>query len=363
MKKNIFLIFLTSVLLFSNCTASLVSNEDNDQGSYGLEVDIIRLELNRNEIATLGDQEIELILTIVPFFATRNQVIWEIRQPDNPDFIELDQNGRFITMEVDDPREAVIRVSSVRDPSIYAECNVTVFPDYGSNRFWNFAVSGWYAERRDTPVSGRTPIVWVNGTTSDINIGMGLTIRGGTGGGGTYTQATETPNGLPIENGAIPSDVENPLLYPPYPWVYIIDPENPYVMGFDPGSRGSRSSINMVAESGGNNTTGTDFYPEWLTTGGAARIMSIAAIKGPFYIEVRYQTNSSGSARWADIRIGDREGLRIQGEPSTLTGGAESGKKVYYFYEGDDIVPFVHIEGAQGGAFRIHEVIISTTPP
>ena len=302
------------------------------------------------------------MLTKTPPNATNSEVVWEVLPPNlvyvgSLDFISINQNGKLETFAVAGPSTAKIRVYSKDNPSIYDECIITVYPDYGSNRYWNFGPTGWYADKRDAQPGAQTPMNWVNGTTLDVSVGMGLTIRGGSGSGG-YNQATSTPNGLPAAAGGIPADASDPSLYPPYPWVYTIDPEEPYVVGVNP-TNGARSGLNMVA--GGNH--GADFADDHLTTGGSGRIISIAAIKGPFYIEVRYQSNGSAN-RWVDIRIGDKEGLRIQGEPSSGTNGvgANVGRKVWHYYEEDDVVPFIFLEGAQGGAFRIYEIIITEEP-
>jgi len=354
MIRKIFLVFLTAILLFAACMPLLVPNDgiENPDDSE-LVVRLLRLALDKSELATIAGQPLALLLSKTPSFATINDVTW-VSSDENVAMV--DQNGNIETFFTDSPKTTVIRVYVNDDPSIYAECSVIVYPDYGSNRYWSFGPSGWYAINQNAPAANRTPIVWTNGSTNDIDIGMGMTIKGATGSGG-YNQAVVSPNGLPISSGEIPPDAPNPSLYPPYPWVYTIDPDDPYSSGCNPGNN-ARSGLNMTA-----GVSGAGFAEGFLTTGGSGRILSIAAIKGPFYIEVRYHTNSNGVNRWADIRIGDKEGIRIQGEPSNHSSNAGGGKAVYYYYEDDDIIPFIYIEGAQGGAFRIHEVIISTSPP
>jgi hypothetical protein len=366
MKLKVLLLAFAVCFLFSACVKSLDPAEEFPED--GLITRIQRLSLNRTELATIAGNDLLLVLTKTPPNAIRNDVTWV---SSNPAVANVDQNGKIVTIQDTNQRvEAVIRVFSNDDPSIYDECIVSVFPDYGNERYWNFAGTveqgttptpnedqsvGWFASRVDSPVSEQTRIIWANGTTSDRDIGLGMTLRGATG-SGSYNEASVAPNGLPISSGRIPTGAD-PALYPPYPWVYVIDPEDPYEMGLTPGN-GTRSGLNLLT-----GQQGTSFRSGFLTTGGSGRIISIAAIQGPFYIEVRYQTNSNGANRWADIRIGDREGLRIQGEPSDHGSNAGSGKRNFYFYENDDIVPFVHIEGAQGGAFRIYEIIILPEPP
>ena len=381
--KILFLIPAALSLLFVSfalaaCLQSVNPEPDfsGDIGDIGLEVRLKELILDKTELATISGNTLKLNLTKFPAFATKSDVTWRVKcsldcQSDctgdcQESAVQIDQAGGMTTSIVTVPETSVIRVFSNDDPSVYTECSVSVFPDYGNYRYWNFTVGGWAAERKDSPAGERIPMNWVNGSTYDKDIGYGMTLRGGSGSGG-YNQATTSPNGLPIVNGAIPPDAD-PALYPSrdYPnrgWVYTIDPEDPYGVGCNP-TNGTRTGLNMIAE--GDDRMG--FASGHITTGGSGRIFSIAAIQGPFYIEVRYQTNSNGVPRFVDIRIGDKEGIRVQGETSNATGNNTLGNNnfgriVSYYYEATDIVPYVYIEGAQAGAFRVYEVIILPEPP
>ncbi|MCL2442127.1 MAG: hypothetical protein FWD13_01520 [Treponema sp.] len=357
-------VLLLTALFLTACMPLLVPDDGfiGDPGDIDLEIHLKRLSLNKNELAAIADQNLELILTKTPSFATKNEVIWQIWPPsDNPpDFIEVDQDGKFKTFDVSEPSEAIIRVSSVADPSIYDECLVIVYPNYGSNRYWNFSGSsatvnnGWYAFSRDATGAAQIPFGTIN-LSADESLGNGMTVRGATG-SGSYELPAAAPNGMPLSGGTIPSDA-NASLYPPYPWVYQIDPDDPYMAGLTP-ANGVRSGMNWNA----SNPTVIGFRAGNLITNGAGRVLSIAAIKGPFYIEVRYTSNADGNPpRWADIRIGDKEGVRIQGSPSDHRTLASGRGVASYYYEDDDVVPFVFIESQ--ASIRIYEVIITNTPP
>jgi hypothetical protein len=361
MKQKIIVVFLTAVLLFTACKPALVPPEDftGNPEDLGLVVDLFRLELNETELATIAGNPLRLILTKTPDFATRSGVTWT---SSNESVATVDENGSIQTTSTSaDPVTAVIRVESVTNPSIYAECSVTVYPDYGSNRYWNFigpnasttTNTGWYAFTENATAGQQTQFGSIV-LSADSYLGNGMTLKGQTG-NGSYENPSTTPNGLPLVGGQIPGDADKSI-YPPYPWVYEINPDNPYEMGLVP-TNSTRSGMNWRSD----NPAGMGFRAGNLVTNGNGRIFSIAALKGPFYIEVRYTTNGDGAARWADIRIGDTSGLRIQGFPSTDRNDVAKGRGVVsYTYTNDDIVPFVYIEAQ--GSIRIYEVIIRTVP-
>jgi len=366
MKQKINVIFLAAVLLFAACKPQLEPPEDftGNPEDIGLVVELTRLMLDKTELATIGGNSLKLTVTKTPEFASRSEVKWTSSN-ENAATVEEDGNGTvFTNAAITEPATTVIRVESITDSSIYAECPVTVYPNYGSNRYWNFGSNGWYASAVNAVAGQQIPfgsIVF----TADSYLGNGMTLKGQTG-SGSYENPTETPNGLRLEGGQIPSEA-NVSAYPPYPWVYELDPENPYAAGLTPtnntraGIRWDQSSDNQYADFTNEGST-----RGFLMTNGVGRILSIAAIQGPFYIEVRYTTNSNLVARWADIRLGDTNGFRIQGSPSnhsTTTGivngtATVAGGIVSYTYTNNDIVPFVYIEAQ--ASIRIYDVTIKT---
>ena len=383
MKRKLFIFVLAACFILATCVQSLEPSKDfdGDPDDIGLVIRLQGLTLDRSELATIGGNDLKLNLTKFPDFASRKDVTWVVRCSVDcksnctgnceESSVQVDQNGNITTTAVDEDEVSVVRVYADNDPYVYADCSIMVFPDYGEYRYWNFngtgtadpgtsttdTSTGWYAAKRNASEPEQTRIAYTNNTQFDANIGLGMILRGGTGSGG-YNQAGTAPNGLPAAFGDIPPGADSSL-YPPFPWVYEIDEEDPYGAGCNP-SNGPRSNLRFW---GGG---GEDFRQGFITTGGSGRIFSIAAIQGPFYIEVGYHTNSDvgadGQGRWVDIRIGDKSGLRIQGEPSR-TRATGQGKRVWYYYENDDVVPFVHLEGAQAGAFRVHEVRLLPGPP
>jgi hypothetical protein len=348
--KKMYVIFAAVFFLFAACKPHLEPPEDftGDPEDLGLVVDLLRLTLNKTELATIAGNPLQLIVTKTPAFATSG-VKWT---SSNEEAATVNGNGNIVTTSTGaDPVTTVIRVESVTDPSIYAECPVTVYPNYGSNRYWNFGADGWYAFNADAPAGQQNKFGDIL-LTADSAFGNGMTLKGQTG-SGRYENPTAAPNGLPLEGGQIPSGADKSK-YPPYPWVYEIDPENPYAAGLTP-TNGTRGGMSWNA----SNPASIGFRAGNLTTNGAGRIFSIAAIQGPFSIEVRYTSNGDGASniRWADIRIGDTSGLRIQGSPSDHRTN-ESGRGIAsYTYTDDDVVPFVYIEAQ--ASIRIYEVIIT----
>ncbi|MDR1956725.1 MAG: Ig-like domain-containing protein [Treponema sp.] len=298
-KTRPFLVLIAAALIAANCVDGPLEPGALDD----LEIGLTKLTLSHNELATISENELDLTLTKNPGFANKNGVVWE---SSDPDAAAVDQNGHITagstTTEV---LSAVIKVYAVDDPSIYALCPVSVYPDYGSSRSWDFASSVT--------------------TSGDTDYSQGMTILGGTG-SGTYNSS------------------------PAGPGLYEIDPDDPYQYGLTPTS-GSRGSITF-----NNDTSGAEgFSTKSLRTGGMGRILKIAAIQGPFTVTVNYQSNGA-DARWADIRFGDKEGIRYQGDPAAGTNAAGC-RTVSWPYAGDDIVPFVYIEAS--AAIRIYDVIIT----
>jgi uncharacterized protein YjdB len=358
MKQKINVIFLAVCLLFGACKPELAPPEEftGNPEDIGLSMDLLHLTLDKTELATIAGHDLKLTVTKSPEFATTSEIEWS---SSNEDVARVEQDGTIHTSLPSGTylETAVIRVASVDDPSIYAECPVTVcIVSNGSNRYWNFGPNGWYASDENDPqhtlfstmgFPTNTGSSSNSFTPSDLYMGNGMTLKGQTG-SGDYVNPDETPNKLPLEGGLIPSDADKSI-YPPYPWVYEIDPVNPYAAGLTP-TRSIRGSMYWR-----DDTPPAEMHSRQgdLVTGGVGRTLSIAALQGPFSIEVRYATNSDNSARWADIRIGDTSGFRIQGSPSDkyATPGIAS-----YTYTKDDIVPFVYIEAQ--GSLRVYEVII-----
>jgi len=304
------------LLVFSGCAGNVETGSPDD-----FVVDLRRISLNASELGTLPGRPPEpLHLSKFPDFATRAEVVWT---SSNESVATINSETGAITVRtapVTEPLTTTIRVAAVHDPSIYALCSLTVYPDYPARRRWNFTAD-------------------LGTISGDIDIGQGATLLQATG-GGSYTSS-----------GA---------------GEYIIDPEAPYAEGFSPNG-GARSGMAW------NNGSLTDpaFYRApadyfgthaaegaasagHLRTGGTARFMRIAALQGPFTIKVNYLSNGTAGAH-ADIRVGDREGIRIEGEGSAGS-TAGSGKCVEYVYEGDDFVPLVYLECDTG--LRVYDVYV-----
>jgi hypothetical protein len=341
--------FVTIIALMFAACYEVLSPDDVPKGAEGdldnIAVDYQRLSLDRSELATIEGYSLKLTMSGSPDFATRKEIRWE---SSDSSVAAVDQSGAITTTGNvgDEPKTAVIKVYSVYDPSVYAVCPVTVYPDYGSNRSWDFGAS----------FIGKA-------TNADTDLGYGMTLKGATG-SGAYNNAAAAPDGKILSAGLIPSDIDTPIetrwTYPAYPWVYQIDPDDPYLAGVTP-TNGARSSMNWNGTSSSSTTNdsvpaGSGWQSGSLRTNGVGRILSIAALKGPFYIEVRYTTNTNETGRWAEIRIGDREGIRIQGSPSYHQTQAGGGGIAAYTYEKDDVVPFVYVESQ--ASVRLHEVII-----
>jgi len=321
-------IFLVSIFLACDIgSLSLYKNisPDKEQGkSYpagDFTVGIERLVLSSNELATVPSRNPDLKALITPAFATEKQLRWT---SDNPSAAEINETTGVITVRtaaVDEPLSTIIRVEAIADPSKYDVCVLTVYPNYPRNRTWTF---------------GTAPALVGNVALPD-----GATLLFDTGFASTYTDGNIGPG------------------------LYIIDPEDPYAYGILPtGAVRSGTTYDAGALTGflyPNKTT--SIVGHLRTSGNASRVMSIAALFSPFTFAVNYRSNGSGD-RWADIRIGDREGLRIQGEfSSNDNAGART---VWYSYDPsdpdkpeygkDEFVPLVFVEAKAG--IRLHSVYI-----
>jgi uncharacterized protein YjdB len=270
-----------------------------------LEIGLTSLTLSANELATISGNELNLTLVKNPGFANKNTVAWE---SSNPSAATVDQNGHITAgTTISDVLSAVIKVYAVDDPSIYAVCPVTVYPDYGSDRSWTFTTGAQSSISADTDNT------------------QGMTILAATGGLSAYND-------------------------PPVKGLNIIDPDDPYQYGATP-SGGARSGVQLNT---GNPPGGSDFSNCYLRTNGNSRMFKIAAIQGPFTVTVNYASNGSPGIH-VDIRFGDKEGFFYVGDDSGTTSDYRT---VSWPYAGDDIVPFVYIETK--GSARIYDVIITS---
>jgi len=317
------------LLVFSGCGDGL--GKEIETGNPGdFVVDLRRLTLNASELGTLPGLNPVLNLTKFPVFATpsRAEVRWSSSDTDvatiNPDTGAISVR----TGSVDEPRTTIIRVEAKHDPSIYALCSLTVFPNYPARRRWNFAAH---------PTGGGNNAL----IPGDKDMGDGGSTLQATGGGDGYNNGYSGPG------------------------TYDIDPEDPYKYGVIP-TGGPRSGLNWeggtITQSAFYRAPANYFGPNTpaepaastghLRTGGSSRFFRIAALQGPFEIVVNYMSNGTAGAH-ADIRIGDKEGIRVEGEGSD---GTSDGKCIRYAYEENDFVPFVYLESDTG--LRVYDVYV-----
>jgi len=279
-------------------------------------IDIRELRLTR-ELGTVHNIPIlqeALGFEMKPLNATRNTLKWT---SSNPTVATVSDTGE-ITITSDNPlvpRSTTIRVESEYDPSVFAECTLTVYPVYLLPRTWNFntvrvnnavitasidsSTSNWTSYSQDGDLTGGAIILGSSGGVSDYN-GLG-------------------------------------------PGEYEIDPADPYKHGVIPNG-GPRS---WQYGSAGNvpSFTPAVAYP-LVRPAGMGRFIQINAVQGPFRIEVDYQGNNTSGSQ-VDIRIGDTQGWRIEGEPS-MGSAAVDGKRVSYDFRSSDFVPAVYLETNEG---------------
>ena len=336
------------VLTFSACDIASLSisnpvSPDNDRDNLlpkdGFAIAIERVELSASALGTIPGRNPVISAEIYPAFATERELKWSLHpvplvvSPDDPaDIATINQTNGQITVRtsavIGDPVSAIIKVESVTDPSKYDTCTLTIFPEYPKTRSWSWSSNP--------------------GTTGDLNQGDGGTLLFGSGNGSDYTLGGEGAG------------------------VYVIDPADPYRFGVVPeGGARPAGTFSATDNSVNNNTYNQFLYPtpysysnHIRTSGSAARIMRIAALFAPFTVVVNYQSNDAGE-RNADIRIGDNEGLRIQG-PASTNNNSSGAKTVWYSYdptdpekpefEQEEFVPFVFVEANQG--LRLYAVYV-----
>jgi len=336
-RYSLYIIFL--ILMLSSCdiesffiSAKVLPDDKNDNSHPGgnFKVGIENLKLTSNELATIPGRNPTPALSaiITPVFATEKQLRWTLQSVDSIDPVDvavINADTGEITVRteaVDKPLSTIVRVESIADPSKYDTCILTIYPLYPATREWTWPASP--------------------GTTGDLDQGDGGTLLFGTGNSPDYTNGNEGAG------------------------VYVIDPADPYRYGIDTPNGGPRAAGTFTVTT--NPFTGANrflypaspSYPAHIrTSGNAMRVMRIAALFAPFTIVVNYQSNDAGE-RNADIRVGDKEGWRIEGEASTNDGSGA--RTVWYSYEADpqagieEFVPLVFIEAKQG--LRLYAVYV-----
>ena len=315
-------ILLLVFLVFSGCD----TDKDIMIGDPSeFTVDIRELRLVR-EVGTVFNIPVEtsaLGFAMRPANATRNTVNWT---SSNENIATVSDTGEITITSVDPiaPRTTIIRVESEFDPSIFAECALTVYPIYSMPRNWNFTAGS--VRVNNSVITGSTGDASGNWTlyNSDGDLGNGAVVLGASGGADDY-----------IATGA---------------GVHEIDPENPYQHGLVP--NGNPRTWSYVS-AGPNIPTGWSF--PLIRPAGMGRFVKINAVQGPFRIIVDYQGNNTAGSQ-VDIRIGDTSGIRIEGEPS-MDATAAGGKTVSYDFTSDDFVPVIFLETNDGT--RIWSIRIS----
>ena len=340
------------LLLAAACDQGLKSIEAADPGDFP--VDLRRISLNATELATVPGRNPVLSVIKTPVFTNRAELKWTSYDED---VATVDPSSGALSVRTDpvtEPMTTIIRVESVNDPSIYATCSLTVYPEYPTRRRWNFATQD--------QGFGTTSSTNYDGVDKDFLYGMIILRQTG---------------------GATHNDVPN------VPGRYEIDPENPYELGVEPngtprsGMQWRNENLNLgsgtafyrapadyftMPSTAADNSTRSDGH---LRTGGTARFMKIAVLQGPFTVIVNYMSNGTAGAR-ADIRVGDKESgiirndldtgepiavpaLRIQGEgsPGTTSGDERS---VWYTHKETELVPMIYIETSTG--LRIYDVYV-----
>ena len=305
-------------LVFSGCGDGLGDKGIEAGNTEDLVVDLRSLHLVK-ELGTVYNIPIPqsaLGFVRVPSFATRDEVTWSSSAES---VATVDPKTGEITIKITNPNApqatTVIRVQSDYDPSVYAECALTVYPIYNLPRTWNFAAGSVRVD--GSVITASTDSSTGNWTsyTVDGDLGNGAVILGSSGGVSEYS-------------GLGPGE-------------YEIDPDDPYRHGVVPngGPRGWQYGA------AGNIPTGHS-YP-LVRPGGMGRFIQINALFGPFKIEVDYQGNNTSGSH-VDIRIGDTEGVCIVGEDSMGSGTGDGLTVSYTFTESGVFVPAVYLETNDG---------------
>jgi hypothetical protein len=314
------LIATVSLLLlgFSGCGDGLGNKGIEIGDTEDFVVDLRGLSLAK-ELGTVYNVPVAqsaLRFAKIPSFATRDEVTWT---SSNKNVAEVDEKTGEISIKITNPNApqatTMIRVQSDYDPSVYAECALTVHPIYPAVRTWNFAAGSVRVNGLVIPASTNSSTGDWTSYTSDGDLGNGAVILGSSGGASEYISQR--------------------------PGEYEIDPDNPYGFGVVPNG-GTRS---WQYGGAGNIPTGHS-YP-LVRPGGMGRFIQINALFGPFKIEVDYQGNNTSGSH-VDIRIGDTEGVCIVGEDSMGSGTGDGLTVSYTFTESGVFVPAVYLETNDG---------------
>ena len=203
------------MLLAAACdqVQGLKSAEAGTPGDFS--VDLRRISLNASELATIPGINPILRITKTPDFATRNGVRWDSSDETVATVDPLTGQIEVVPLPgtVTKPLTTRITVKSVDNPSVYATCSLTVYPDdYPMPREWHFNSQ---ANALGTPSSTSSSSNVYSG--GDRDMGNGGAILQGTGSASGYNDGRDGPG------------------------KYVIDPENPYEFGLEPNgaSRGS----------------------------------------------------------------------------------------------------------------------------
>jgi len=332
--KTVLTAAMLLLLVFSGCGDGLGDQGIETGKSNDFEVDLRTLNLVR-ELGTVWNipiKQSDLRFKKIPDFATRNTVIWE---SSDTTVATIDPSTGAINITTGDPNvpvSTIIKVKSVYDPSVCAECVLTVYPIYALPRMWNFS-AGTVKVDGDAIVasSGTQSSAWTS-RSSNADLGYGAVILGETGAASDYNSQG--------------------------PGVYIIDPDDPYKFGVTL----SEESRNWHYVTSVGSQKPAAFTETMIRPLSMARFIRISALFSPFTINVNYQGNNASGSH-VDIRIGDEEGLRIQGVDS-MGSTASDGKTVSYTYITEppgEFVPVVYLETNDGT--RIWDISITQPTP
>lgn len=326
MKKYISAIVVMLTLL--SCGGELASNAlfHNKIDPEDFVMYIQSLSLNAAELGTVPGRDVSLKVIINPPFATRRALKWTSSDLSVAAVDSQTGEIRVTAAARNGPQTTIIRVEPADDPSLYAECPLTVYPEYQRERSWRFP---------SHPAGGSNNTAITPNDNGDYNYGNGMWLLLSSGAASGYEPGNAGPG------------------------LYRINPDDPYEYG--PAFTNAPRSMNWGDAnwpSGGSASRLPGWTAGHIRTGGHARAIKIAALAGPFTIAVNYIHNGTSGCH-ADIRIGDREGLRVQGEPSEgsrVDNEPDYPRTVYYTFNEDGMAPLIFIE--TNGNTRIYDIIV-----
>jgi hypothetical protein len=315
--KNMKALAVAVFILFTGCDGVLgnKSVEIGNPGDFTVHLRSVTLNKRIDTVYNVPVTESTLGFSRKPAFATRDEVRWT---SSDESVATVDPSTGKVTIQLSgdpsDPVTTTIKVRSVDDPSIYADCVLTVYPTYTLPRNWDFdSISGF------TSNGGSSASNWA-GITTTARLGNGAEV---------------------VREAASEYNSKGPGIWP-------IDPEDPYAHGVVLNGQtrnwnwvkgiGSPSHIPSV-DSGAIGNRDAMIRPT-----GISRFIAINALWGPFKIAVIYAGNNTNGSH-VDIRIGDREGIRIEGENSM---SQQDHKKVSYTFTEREFVPVVYLETNDG---------------